>query len=154
MSKRMRSALIAIAVLAAGSSTAFEADARSSGTARSCLTAPARNLLSQIEQKFGPMRIVSTCRPGATIRGTGRPSRHASGNAIDFDAGSKKAAVIEWLIANHHNGGTMTYPNMNHIHVDIGRRFVSLARGSRTAARPSTEWHRRAALGGPPASSR
>jgi hypothetical protein len=154
MSKRMRSAWIAVAMLAAGSCIAFAADARTSGLSRSCLTPAAKKLLSQIEQKFGPVRIISTCRPGARIRGTGRPSRHASGNAIDFNAGSKKAAVIQWLIANHRNGGTMTYPNMDHIHVDIGRRFVSLARPSRTAANPSQKWEKRTALGGPQGSGR
>lgn len=154
MSKRMRSAWIAVAMLAAGSCIAFEADARTSRSSRSCLTPAAKNLLSQIEQKFGPVRIISTCRPGARIRGTGRPSRHASGNAIDFNAGSKKADVIQWLIANHRNGGTMTYPNMDHIHVDIGRRFVSLARPSRTAANPPQKWEKRTALGGPQGSGR
>ena len=75
------------------------------------------------------MRVISTCRPGATIAGTGRVSRHASGNAIDFDAGARKAEVIAWLVANHRAGGTMTYADMDHIHVDIGRHFVSLAGG-------------------------
>jgi hypothetical protein len=28
-------------------------------------------------------------------------------------------------------GGTMTYRNMSHIHVDIGPRFVSLGAGGR-----------------------
>ena len=59
---------------------------------RTCLTPPARALLERIEEKFGSVKLVSTCRPGATIAGSGRPSRHASGNAVDFDAGSRKAA--------------------------------------------------------------
>src|SRR6185295_14466562 len=76
---------------------------------RSCLTPPARSLLERIEEQFGSVKLVSTCRPGAMIAGSGRPSRHASGNAVDFDAGNRKAAIIEWMIANHHDGGTMTY---------------------------------------------
>jgi len=96
---------------------------------RTCLTPPARALLERIEEKFGFVKLVSTCRPGATIAGTGRPSRHASGNAIDFDAGGRKAQILEWLIANHHDGGTMTYADMDHIHVDIGPPFVSIAGG-------------------------
>ena len=135
MTTRMRSVWIAIAVLNTACMLAPDAHARRShgegGTSRSCLTGPARNLLSRIEQQFGAVQIVSTCRPGATIRGTGRTSRHASGNAIDFSAGAKKGAVVRWLLANHHNGGTMTYPGMSHIHVDIGPRFVSLT-GQRT----------------------
>lgn len=102
------------------------------GTARSCLTPVARALLGRIEAEFGPLRLVSTCRPGAVIAGSGRPSRHASGNAVDFNApAGRKAEVVRWLIANHRSGGIMTYAGMNHIHVDIGRRFVSLNSGAR-----------------------
>lgn len=96
------------------------------GASRSCLTGAARALLGRIEAQFGTMQIISTCRPGARIAGTGRISRHASGNAIDFNAGSRKGAVVRWLIANHKSGGTMTYRGMSHVHVDIGPRFVSL----------------------------
>jgi hypothetical protein len=96
---------------------------------RGCLTAAASALLERIEQKFGPVKVMSTCRPGAFIALTGPPSQHVSGNAVDFDAGSRKAAIIEWLIANH-RGGTMTYASMEHIHVDIGPHFVSIASGS------------------------
>ncbi len=94
---------------------------------RSCLSEEARDLLETIEERFGPVELVSTCRPGATIAGTGRPSRHASGDAIDFRAGDRKAAIVAWLAANHRDGGTMTYGNMDHIHADIGPHFVSLA---------------------------
>jgi hypothetical protein len=103
---------------------------RSAGTSRTCLSGAARNLLARIEAEFGAVGIVSTCRPGAVIAGSGRPSRHASGNAIDFNAPSgRKADVVRWLIANHRSGGVMTYARMNHIHVDIGHRFVALSAG-------------------------
>jgi len=101
---------------------------------RTCLAPPARALLERIEAKFGPVQLISTCRPGATIAGTGRPSKHASGDAIDFDAGSRKEQIVEWLIANHRDGGTMTYPDMDHIHVDIGPHFVSIAGGRHWAS--------------------
>jgi len=101
------------------------------GTSRACLTRPARALLARIEGQFGPVQVISTCRPGARVAGTGRVSRHASGNAVDFNAGPRKGAVVRWLIANHHTGGTMTYARMSHIHVDIGQRFVSLNAGAR-----------------------
>jgi hypothetical protein len=101
---------------------------------RSCLTPAARALLDRIEREFGPVQVISTCRPGATIRGTWRPSRHASGNAVDFKAGSRKDAIVAWLIANHRRGGTMTYAGMDHIHVDIGPYFVSIAGGPRWAS--------------------
>lgn len=100
------------------------------GVSRSCLSPPARALLERIEAQFGGVRIVSTCRPGAVIAGSGRPSRHASGNAIDFNApAGRRLEVVQWLIVNHRSGGVMTYAAMNHIHVDIGRRFVALGSG-------------------------
>jgi uncharacterized protein YcbK (DUF882 family) len=101
---------------------------------RTCLTQVARALLDRVEEKFGPVRVVSTCRPGAMIPGTGLPSRHASGNAVDFNAGSRKSEIVEWLIANHHDGGVMTYADMDHIHVDIGPPFVSIAGGPHWAS--------------------
>jgi hypothetical protein len=104
-------------------------------TSRGCLTGPTRALLNRIEARFGSVQIVSTCRPGARIRGTRKMSKHASGQAVDFHAPrGKKAEIVRWLMANHSAGGTMTYPGMNHIHVDIGQRFVSLA-GRRVRSR-------------------
>lgn len=102
----------------------------SGGSSRSCLQPQARALLNRIESQFGAVSIVSTCRPGAVIATSGKPSKHRYGLAIDFDAGSRKGAVVNWLIKNHHSGGTMTYRGMNHIHVDIGYRFVSLGANS------------------------
>lgn len=101
-----------------------------SGVSRSCLTGAARALLGRIENQFGPVQIVSTCRPGARIATTGKISKHASGQAIDFRVPGKKAQVLRWLIANHKSGGTMTYSDMDHIHVDVGYRFVALNRPS------------------------
>jgi len=101
-----------------------------SGTSRGCLRPNARALLGRIEAKFGQVRIISTCRPGATIAGSGRPSKHGSGQAIDFNAPSgRKGEIVRWLIANHKSGGTMTYAGMSHIHVDVGYHFVSLNSG-------------------------
>lgn len=102
---------------------------------RKCLTGAVRAVLDKIEARFGPVRAISTCRPGARIAGSGRISRHASGNAVDFEAGSRKGAIINWLIANHKGGGTMTYADMSHIHVDVGQHFVSLAGGRKYASR-------------------
>jgi hypothetical protein len=111
--------------------TSVARQARGGGGARGCLTAPARALLERIESQFGAMQIISTCRPGARIAGTGRISRHASGNAIDFNAGGRKGEVVRWLIANHKAGGVMTYAGMSHVHVDIGYHFVALNAGGR-----------------------
>lgn len=94
---------------------------------RKCLTPAIRAVLEKVEDVFGPVSAISTCRPGATIAGTGRISRHASGNAVDFEAGNRKGEIVKWLIANHHSGGTMTYSDMSHIHIDVGQHFVALA---------------------------
>jgi uncharacterized protein YcbK (DUF882 family) len=101
-----------------------------SGTSTSCLTSDAQALLGRIRAQFGNVEIVSTCRPGARIAGTGIPSKHASGQAIDFRVPGRKAEVVGWLIANDRSGGIMTYSDMDHIHVDVGARFVALNRPS------------------------
>ena len=101
-----------------------------SGTSTTCLTSEARNLLGRIRGQFNNVQIVSTCRPGAKIAGTNYPSKHASGQAIDFRVPGRKAEVVRWLIANYKNGGIMTYNDMDHIHVDVGARFVALNRPS------------------------
>lgn len=96
-------------------------------TSRECLTSRARALLGRIESRFGSVQIVSTCRPGAVIAGTHHRSKHATGEAVDFNAPrGRKGEIVRWLIANHKSGGTMTYAHMNHIHVDVGYHFVSL----------------------------
>ena len=153
MTKRMRSVWTAVALIAAGSSMITIADARPSraskgaSVSRACLTPAARSLLSRIEQKFGAVQIVSTCRPGARIAGTGHMSRHASGNAVDFNAGRRKGAIIQWLIANHRSGGTMTYAHMDHVHVDIGHHFVSLGSGGGRRVASNRKWQSRMSLG-------
>lgn len=142
MPMRFPAARIAIPLLCASLLTLAAVVANAAlpaSTSRSCLTAAARGLLQRIETQFGTVHVVSTCRPGATIAGTGRPSRHASGNAVDFTAGSRKDAIVKWLIANHRGGGTMTYAGLDHIHVDIGRHFVALSSGSRGSS-PNRAW--------------
>ena len=143
ISKRFVVAVIAVLVsgvltqTAQARTTNGHGPARSHGTGgaatdRSCLTAQARGLLERIESRFGHMQLISTCRPGARIAKTGKVSKHASGQAIDFNAPSaKKQELVRWLIANHKSGGTMTYRDMNHIHVDVGYHFVSLGSASR-----------------------
>lgn len=101
-----------------------------SGASGSCLTFAARALLGKIRSRFGNVQIISTCRPGARIATTGKVSRHASGNAIDFRVPGRKREVVQWLITNHKSGGTMTYSDMDHIHVDVGYHFVALNRPS------------------------
>jgi hypothetical protein len=102
------------------------------GGDRKGLTPAMLAMLDRIETEFGPVNVISGYRPGAVIATTGRTSRHASGNAVDIETGSRKGAIVKWLIANHHTGGTMTYSDMSHIHVDIGQHFVALGSNSGT----------------------
>lgn len=95
-----------------------------------CLTSQARSLLGRIQSQFGNVQVISTCRPGARIATTGKISKHASGQAIDFRVPGRKAEVIAWLRQNHNSGGIMTYSDMDHVHVDVGARFVALNRPS------------------------
>ncbi len=99
-------------------------------SSRRCLTSEARALLGRIQARFGNVQVISTCRPGARIATSGRPSKHASGQAVDFRVPGRKSEVVKWLSANHRSGGTMTYSDMDHIHVDVGYRFVALNRPS------------------------
>ncbi len=123
--------------------TASRTRASRASASRSCLRPEAAALLARIEAQFGRVNVISTCRPGARIAGTGKVSKHASGQAVDFNApAGRKAEIVSWLIANHRSGGTMTYARMGHIHVDVGYRFVSLNSGgggaTRIASRRST----------------
>jgi rare lipoprotein A len=101
-------------------------------TSRSCLTPQTRAVLAGLERAVGPVRIVSTCRPGAVIRGTGRPSQHRYGRAVDFNT-RNKAAAIAWLRSR---AFVMTYCGMSHLHFDTGTRrgYVGCGKRSRTAA--------------------
>lgn len=89
----------------------------------SCLPSALKSKLNQIRQKFGPVKIVSTHRPGARIAGSGRRSFHASCRAVDFHPPKgKHSQVVAWLKANH-AGGVGTYScGMHHIHIDNGPR--------------------------------
>lgn len=129
MRKSMFVALAGALALLAPVTAEAKSYSNSSGSG-SCLTSEARSLLGRIQAKFGRVEIISTCRRGARIASTGRPSKHASGQAIDFRIPGRKREVVKWLIANHGSGGTMTYSDMDHIHVDVGSHFVALNRHS------------------------
>jgi uncharacterized protein YcbK (DUF882 family) len=86
----------------------------------SCLPDRLKAALRQIEERWGKVEIISAHRPGARIRGSGRPSLHASCQAVDFrpPKGSFRA-VAAWLKKTH-AGGVGTYSGKrNHIHIDV-----------------------------------
>lgn len=90
-----------------------------SSVSRACLTAPTRSVLGRLEATFGPVRVISTCRRGAVIAGTRRPSYHRYGMAVDFvPPPGRRADIIRWLHANNH-GMVITYRS-GHVHFDTG----------------------------------
>jgi uncharacterized protein YcbK (DUF882 family) len=95
---------------------------RRATASRDCLTSDTLSILNRAEAHFGvTFKVVSTCRPGAMIRGTIHASWHASNRAVDLvvPRGTSKAAVVKWLYENA-SGVTMTYRRMPHIHFDTG----------------------------------
>ncbi len=100
--------------------TAF-ASHSASAASTNCLPSSLKSRLSQLSAKFGGLKVISTYRKGARIRGTGRRSKHASCKAVDFKINNKWAAY-RWLAKNH-NGGVGVYSGKcSHIHIDVGGR--------------------------------
>lgn len=85
---------------------------------RSCLAGDTRAALGRLEARFGAVKVISTCRPGAVIAGSGRPSQHRYGKAVDFMPNGNRGAVLAWLRSNV-NGAVITYAS-GHIHFDTG----------------------------------
>jgi hypothetical protein len=86
---------------------------------RGCLTGQTRQVLSGLEARFGQVKVISTCRPGAVIAGSGRPSQHRYGKAVDFVPRSgQRGAMLAWLRANA-GGAVITYASGN-INFDTG----------------------------------
>jgi hypothetical protein len=105
------------------------------GSSRACLTGPTRQVLAGLEARFGAVKVISTCRPGAVIAGSGRPSQHRYGKAVDFMPNGNRAAMLAWLRSNA-NGAVITYGS-GHIHFDTGgyRNFAVSAKARRAFAR-------------------
>ena len=111
----------ALALAAAAISTSIALPAPSAQAA--CMPGQLRTIINQINSKFGRVQVISTHRPGARIRGSGKASYHASCRAVDFHPPrGKYGAVLAWL-KSHHSGGIGTYScNLHHIHIDTGPR--------------------------------
>lgn len=78
-----------------------------------------RNKLNEVQRKFGKIRILSTCRNGATVRKTGRPSMHRYCRAVDFKPPNGMYRRVANYLKKTWNGGVGTYSGRhNHIHID------------------------------------
>lgn len=125
-----------------GPATSKQSRARDGSVSRACLTAQTRAVLAQMEGQFGPVKVVSTCRPGAVIAGSGRPSEHRYGKAVDFVPPSgQRTAMISWL-RGHAGGSVITYRS-GHIHFDTGswRSYSCGDCGGRKARRAYARAH-------------
>ncbi len=121
MSKIIRAARYAAVafVCALGFAVATPQVAQAASTG--CLPGTVKAKLAQIRQKFGPVRIISTHRPGARIAGSGKRSYHASCRAVDFHAPRGKYRQVLAYLRSNHGGGLGTYScGMHHIHIDNG----------------------------------
>ncbi|WP_120265364.1 hypothetical protein [Pseudorhodoplanes sinuspersici] len=103
-------------------------------TGRACLTGQTRAILDRLEARIGAVSIISTCRPGAVIAGTRRPSFHRYGMAVDFKT-RRKAEAIAFLRSQ--GVFVMTYCRMGHVHFNTGQRGASFCgqRGLNASAR-------------------
>jgi hypothetical protein len=126
------------AAMPAGPATPKQSQPRGDSVSRACLTAQTRAVLAQFEAQFGTVKVVSTCRPGAVIAGSGKPSQHRYGKAVDFvPPAEKRASMIAWLRQNA-GGAVITYRS-GHVHFDTGpwRVYSCGDCGPRSARRAS-----------------
>ena len=104
---------------------------RSPTTNTGCLPASLQQALADVQQRFGPVEVVSTHRPGARIAGTGHRSMHASCEAIDFRPARGTYGAVASYLRGSWKGGFGTYSS-GHIHIDTGANY---------------QWHHGAARG-------
>lgn len=125
----MRFVAMFVAVLfAVFAFTTEHVEARNFSTSISCLPSSIKSRLNQIRRKFGRIKVISTYRRGARIRGSGRPSKHAACRAVDFKVRNKKR-VYAWLNRVHKGGVGLYYGRCSHIHIDNGMKLRWIKRG-------------------------
>lgn len=78
--------------------------------------------LIEVEKMFGKIEIISSCRPGATVKKTNRPSMHRYCRAIDFNPRKGSYNAVASYLKRTWKGGVGTYSGyFNHIHIDNNR---------------------------------
>ena len=87
-----------------------------------CLPGQLRAALNDVQARFGPVQVISTHRPGARIRG-GRPSMHASCQAVDFKPAPGTYRQVAAYLRSSWQGGFGTYRS-GHIHIDTGPHYA------------------------------
>lgn len=105
------------------------------GVTTDSLPPPLRAMLHKVQDSCEGFRVISACRPGARVRGSGRVSLHASCKAADFTVRNYPCA---YGVLKGFPGGVSTDPGrVNHIHVSYapsshewGSRFAHWQPGS------------------------
>jgi uncharacterized protein YcbK (DUF882 family) len=110
----MKHVVVALALLA------VPGVAHAESTSTKCLPASLKARLAEVRSKFGPIKVISTHRPGAKIRKTGHTSLHASCRAVDFIPPRGKYQAVANYLKRANGGYTLTY-SIGHIHIDTGR---------------------------------
>jgi Peptidase M15 len=87
----------------------------------SCLPSQLNAALADVQARFGPVVVISTHRPGARIR-RGRPSLHASCQAVDFKPAPGSYSRVAAHLRRSWTGGLGTYSS-GHIHIDTGENY-------------------------------
>lgn len=118
MSFATRCALAALFTLPAFGALAQNGKA---GPRMDCVPFSLRSVLSEVEQKFGPVTLLSTYRPHAVVAGTGHPSLHRECRAVDFRVSGRRRPVIAFLRNDPRVLGLGIYRD-GHIHIDNGPR--------------------------------
>jgi hypothetical protein len=118
---KLRTLALAAAIMAA--TTFMPPRAEAASTSESCLPGVLKTRLAEVRKRFGPIKVVSTHRPGARINGSGKPSYHGSCRAVDFVPPSGKYRAVTKFLYAVHDGGIGTYTCMNHIHIDNGPNY-------------------------------
>jgi hypothetical protein len=99
---------------------------RTRGVSRShastaCLPGKLRSAVANVSARFGRVTVISTHRPGARIH-SGRPSLHASCQAVDFKPARGAYGRVATYLRTNWDGGVGTYSS-GHIHLDVGPRY-------------------------------
>lgn len=86
-----------------------------------CMPAEIRAVLDTIKTLFGAINIISAHRPGATVKGSGKASYHASCRAVDIVPPKNKYNEVAAFLRANWKGGVGTYScGHRHIHIDTG----------------------------------
>lgn len=91
------------------------------GAPMGCVPASLKSVLAEVEQKFGPVEVLSTHRPGAVVARSGHPSLHRDCRAVDFRVSGRRGGVVAFLRQDPRVLGLGTYRD-GHIHIDNGPR--------------------------------